>query len=175
MEGLADSESLARVAYRQLGGDVLQIRLADSDEDRRFFTGIEVALIIGTQIVIQFWKGFTKGAKKRIRASGERAGEQVASLAFDRLDKALERWRSLPEKELPELARDTARKLDEAVQDEVSGLSATEFSEYLDATRADQTEAIASYLRGLGFSADEASGHADRIAAKLKRELGQGA
>jgi hypothetical protein len=120
MESIADSESLARVAYRQLGNDVLQARLATDEEDRRFLTGIEVALIIGTQILIQFWKGFTKGAKKRIRASGERAGEQAAALVFDQLDKALEHWRTLPEKELPGLARETATQKDRVLKEEVT-------------------------------------------------------
>lgn len=175
MESLMDSESLARVAYRQLGNDILQVRLATDEEDRRFLTGIEVALIIGTQILIQFWKGFTKGAKKRIRASGERAGEQAASLVFDPLDKALEHWRTLPEKELPDLARETATQLDRVVEDEVTDLSAPEFSRRLDATRADQEESIASYLRSLGFSVEAAATHAGEIVAKLQRELTQDA
>jgi sugar-specific transcriptional regulator TrmB len=171
MAALVDSENLARVAYRQLGDDVLQVRLTTDEADRRYLTGIEIALIIGTQIVIQFWKGFVKGAKKRIRASGERAGEQAASLIFDQLDKTLERWRSLPERELPDFARDTAKELDTAVQREVADLSDADFSKRLGDTRKDQTESIASYLRGLGFSVEEADAHADEIVRKLQLEL----
>jgi hypothetical protein len=173
MEAPVDSESLARVVYRQLGDDLLQVRLTTDEKDRRYLTGVEIALIIGTQIVIQFWKGFVKGAEKRIRASGERAGEQAASLVLDHLDKTLEHWRSLPEKELPDFARDTAKELDTAVQGEVSDLSDAEFSERLDETKIDQVASIASYLRGLAFSPEDAAAHADEIVRKLQLELVQ--
>lgn len=171
MEAQSDSESLARVAYRQMGDDLLQVRLTTDEKDRRYLTGIEIALIIGTQIVIQFWKGFLKGVQKRAQASGERAGEQAASLVFDHLDKTLERWRSLPEKELPTLAHDTAKEIDTAVQREVADLSDADFAKRLDDTRKEQLESIAAYLRSLGFSAEDADAHADEIVRKLQLEL----
>jgi hypothetical protein len=172
MGAAIDNDELIRAAYRSLGPEVLQARLAGSVEsDRRYLTGIEVALIVGTQIVIQFWIGFANGAKKRLQESGERAGTQAASLLLDRLDEWLSRWRGWPEEELPERAREARHQLDAAVTDVVADLSPADIDSALDATRDEQTLRVTAYLESLSFPPDEAEAHARRVIERLRRKL----
>ena len=172
MELDATSDDLARVALSTLGTDVLHARFGQTrDEDRRFFTGIEIAIIVGTQITISFWKGFFRVVRRRLGKTGEQLGEEAAEVVMDRLSRMLRLDATDKEQELPARARNVQRQLDKVVHEGIRDLTDEQFRDDLSASDDEQVSEIAKYLTEIGFRPDEADEHAGRLSQRIRQEL----
>ncbi|MFD0633632.1 hypothetical protein ACFQ9X_20775 [Catenulispora yoronensis] len=85
----------------EIGPDVMQVRLSRREEDRRFFTGIEIALVVGTLMVRSFWRAIATGAREAAEARGQDWGRRAVDAAFDRVEALLGMSGNGAENELP--------------------------------------------------------------------------
>jgi hypothetical protein len=170
---LINNDQLSRVAYRALGTDVLHARLTDDQDDHRYFTGIEIALVVGTQLAIAFWTGFFKGVTSGVEKVGERTGEAAVSKVLDGVRQTLDGWQMWNEEDLPERAEDTMNALDEAVNRRISHLSSEQIADQLNTSVVDQEQALQTYLEEIGLDAQSAHTHASRIAERLRQEVAE--
>jgi len=162
------SKDVVNALAAEIGPDAAYYR---QEKDRLYLSGIEIATIIGTGVLISFCLGLFEGIKKGLSKQGEKLGEKLVNLSVEKLKGLLSEVDQVDTQKpeaIPNRLQEIHSQLDEAVDvPELIGAAGDEDP----ALHALEVHQIEYYLKRIGFPRDDASRRAEVLVVRIRREI----
>jgi len=140
------------------------------EHDRLYFSGIEIATILGTGVLSSVLIGFLNGIKKSIEEHAEQLGKDLMDSLIERLKRIREKVRAIDASD-PEVAmkqvKGQQRELDDIIN--LPTVESLAMDESEDLKKAQVLEVL-SYLRDVGYPPDMLEERAEHLVVRVQRE-----
>lgn len=161
------SEEIVNALATEIGPDASYFR---AESERLYLSGIEIATLIGTGVLLSFCVGLFEGVKKGVTKHAEKLGEDLVDSFVKRLKTLLERVSSIKPHKTDELLHEV-----DAVYHELDGIvlsqdvvevvvdNSSELYSY-------EVQEVTRYLQQVGFPEGEALERAEILVVLIQRE-----